>query len=195
MANRISRTFLRVALFVWTVLAISAGPDLGGAQELGLPNSAILTISSDRLFSGSEFGRRIAAEIESEGVILAAENRKIEAELTKEEQDLTAKRSELKPDEFRVLADAFDAKVQDIRRTQDSKARALGQRNDDARVVFFQAARPVLGALMREASAGVILERSSVFLSANATDITDIAISRINDAIGDGTNSEQRPNE
>ena len=32
----------------------------------------------------------------------------------------------------------------------------------------------------------MILERSSVFLSANATDVTDVAISRIDAVIGDG---------
>ena len=39
---------------------------------------------------------------------------------------------------------------------------------------------------MREAGAGVILERRSVLFSANAIDITDIAIQRLDDAIGDG---------
>ena len=92
----------------------------------------------------------------------------------------------MEPDEFRKLADAFDAKVQDIRSRQDAKARALSQRHDEARGRFYEAAQPVLARLMREAGAGVILERSSVFLSANATDITDVAITRIDAAIGDG---------
>ena len=57
----------------------------------------------------------------------------------------------------------------------------------EARLIFLQASRPVLGALMRESGASVILERSSVFLSANVTDVTDIALDRINAAIGDGS--------
>jgi hypothetical protein len=56
-----------------------------------------------------------------------------------------------------------------------------------AQVEFFRIAAPVLEALMRETGAGVILERSSVFLSANATDVTDLAISRINAVMGDGS--------
>ncbi|MDF1718469.1 MAG: OmpH family outer membrane protein [Antarcticimicrobium sp.] len=165
-------------------LVAPAGP--GAAQQLGLPQSAILTIETDRLFSQSAFGRRTANEIEADSAVLAAENRRIEAELMAEEQDLTTRRPEMEPEAFRTLADAFDEKVQSIRRTQESKTRALSQRADKARVEFLRAARPVLEALMREAGAGVILERSSVFLSANATDITDLAIMRIDAAIGDG---------
>ena len=156
------------------------------AQQLGTVQSPILTVESDRLFSSSLFGKRIAEEIEAESAVLAAENRRIEAELTEEERDLTDRRAEMEPDAFRALADAFDEKVQDIRATQDAKVRALNQRREADRVAFLQAAAPVLENLMREAGAAVILERSSVFLSRNATDITDLAIERINQTIGDG---------
>jgi Skp family chaperone for outer membrane proteins len=88
---------------------------------------------------------------------------------------------------FRALADAFDQKVQSNRIAQETKARALNQIADKARAEFLQVARPILEDLMRESGAGVILERSSVFLSANATDITDLAIERIDAAIGDGS--------
>ena len=160
------------------------------AQQLGLPSSPILTIASERLFVDSAFGQRVAREIEAETAVLAAENRRIEAELTAEEQALTDRRAEMDPQAFRTLADAFDTKVQEIRRAQDGKARALARRREEAQEAFFQAARPVLATLMQEAGASVILERASVFLSANATDITDLAITRIDAAIGEGQAAE-----
>lgn len=184
----------RTALALLVALAPPLVAGIGrpaAAQELGLPQSAILTIETDRLFSASAFGRRIANEIEAESAVLAAENRRMEAELTAEEKDLTQRRSEMEPDAFRTLADAFDEKVQGIRRTQDAKARALNQKADKARGDFLRAARPVLEALMRETGASVILERSSVFLSANATDVTDEAITQIDAAIGDGAQSTE----
>lgn len=156
------------------------------AQQLGTVQSPILTIEADRLFSGSQFGQRIAREREADTAVLSAENRRIEAELTDEERALTDRRAGMEPDAFRVLADAFDEKVQDIRRRQDAKARALTQTEERDRVAFLQAAAPVLEELMREAGAAVIIERGSVFLSLNATDITDLAIERIDAVIGDG---------
>ena len=176
------RSVLAAGLIALGCLGASAVP----AQQLGLAQSAILTISSDRLFADSAFGQRIAREIEADGTVLAAENRRIESELTAEELDLTERRTSMDPDEFRKLADAFDAKVQTIRSVQDGKARALAQRRDEARVAFFEALRPVLAGVMQDTGAGVILERSSVFLSANATDITELAIERIDAKIGDG---------
>ncbi len=176
---------VRALIVLLLVLCLPASP--GWAQQLGLPQSAILTISTDRMFSGSAFGLRIASEIEAESAVLAAENRKIEAELTVEEKDLTRRRPTMDPTAFRALADSFDKKVQATRKAQGAKTRTLQQIGDGARVKFLQAARPVLEALMRDAGAGVILERSNVFLSANATDITDLAIARIDAAIGDGT--------
>lgn len=173
-------------LLLMALAALILPPVAGWAQQIGLPKAAILTIEADRLFSQSAFGTRIANEIEAESAVLAAENRKIQAELAAEEKDLTARRPDMEPDAFRALADAFDEKVQTIRHTQDAKARALAQKADKARVEFLRAARPVLEALMRDSGAGVILERGSVFLSANATDITDLAITRVDAAIGDG---------
>ncbi|SIT76728.1 OmpH family outer membrane protein [Pontibaca methylaminivorans] len=151
-----------------------------------LPESAILTVASDRLFIDSAYGQRVLNEIESEGTVLAAENRRIEAELMAEERELTQLRAEMEAEAFRRLADDFDAKVQRIRREQDAKARELGERQEQARSEFLGQVRPVLVALMRETGASIILERSSVFLSADSTDITDIAIGRIDASIGDG---------
>ena len=156
------------------------------AQQLGVTGSPILTIESNRLFADSAFGQRVAREIEADSAVLSAENRRIEAELTAEERDLTERRPEMEPDAFRVLADAFDEKVQTIRREQDEKGRLLNQKQDASRVMFFNAARPILENLMREAGAAVILERSTVFLSANISDVTDLAIARIDAILGEG---------
>ena len=173
------------------IVALLANSGVLSAQSPGrsinaLVQSPILTVESDRLYSESKFGIRVSREIEEEGASLAAENRKIESELTTEEQELSERRAEMSPEAFRTLADAFDKKVVDIRRTQDSKGRRLTQRAEQERLSFLRSARPVLEQIMRESSAAIILERASVFLSADATDITDLAIRRIDATIGDG---------
>lgn len=163
------------------------------AQNIGTVVSPILTIESDRFFAESAFGRRVAREIEAEGAILAAENRKIEADLTAEEKALTDQRAGMEPNAFRVLADTFDEKVQTIRRTQNTKSRSLSQRNEADRVTFINAAGPILEVLMQDAGAAVVLERRNVFLSANAIDITNEAIQRMNASIGDGSDLQPDP--
>ncbi|WP_432816909.1 OmpH family outer membrane protein [Sulfitobacter sp. JB4-11] len=161
----------------------SGQPASPGGLERGTVVSPVLTIDSERIFLESDFGRRVVNQIEAESAVLARENRQIEAELEAEEQDLTAKRAEMAPEDFRELANAFDEKVQNIRRAQAEKGRAINAMLEDEREVFLTAAGPVLERLMRDAGAAVILERRSVFVSANAIDITNDAIALLNETL------------
>ncbi|MEM8632085.1 MAG: OmpH family outer membrane protein [Pseudomonadota bacterium] len=140
-------------------------------------------VDQERLFSRSEFGAAVAAIAEEASEALAAENRGIEAALGEEERSLTEQRPDLTPEEFRALADAFDQKVQTIRAEQDAKTDSIGTRFEGDRRRFFQAIAPVLAEIMRERQAAVIIDARTTLLSARGIDITEIALSRINDAL------------
>lgn len=169
--------------------------DLETEAQLGTPQSSILTIQPDRLFSESAFGRRVAQEVEAEGAVLTAENRRIEADLRTEEQLLAVRRQTMEPAAFRILADAFDEKVQETRRLQEQKLREIKVIGENGRRDFFLISLPILQQVMRETGAGAILEQSTVFLSADAADITDLAISRIDVILGDGASVDEDPQE
>ncbi|KUJ82342.1 OmpH family outer membrane protein [Ruegeria profundi] len=160
--------------------------DTAVSQQLGVPESSVVTLSSERLFAESAFGKRVLREIEVEGILLGEENERIVAELSHEEKVLTEQRATMTAEEFRPLADAFDEKVQSHREGQRAKLDALARRGEDARQRFLVLVRPVLIDLLRESGAAIIIERSSVFLSSDRTDITDAAIARIDAVIGDG---------
>ena len=171
------------------VLPLGAVPVFAQQQaERRLVQSPILTIDSDRVFTESAFGLRVADDVETQSAEISAENRLIEADLKAEERKLTDQRSKLSPDAFSRLADAFDEKVQKTRASQAAKGRALNELVEKERHVFLAAAGPVLEQMMREAGAAVILERRSVFVSANAIDITDEAIERLDASVGSGKN-------
>lgn len=175
-----------VALALLGAASVFAQTQSNTALERGSVISPVLTIDSERLFLESDFGRRVAAEAETLGAELSAENRKIEADLESEEQGLTERRPSLSPEEFRALADAFDTKVQETRAAQTAKGRAINEELERAREVFLAAAAPVLEKLMRDAGAAVILERRSVFVSASAVEITEDAIALLNETLGSG---------
>lgn len=176
------------ALFGALLFAVSpaAAQQDGGLSNVGVVQSLILTVAPEALYAQSDFGQRIAREIEAESVEIAAENRRIEAELTAEERELTELRDTLTPAEFRARADAFDEKVQRLRREQDEKARAVGQRNEDARRALLTAVQPVLLQLMVESGAVAVLDRRMVLLSVDSVDITEQAILRVNAEFGEG---------
>jgi Skp family chaperone for outer membrane proteins len=158
----------------------------GGLSNVGVVQSLLLTLAPEVLYTQSDFGQRIAREIEEESAALAAENRRIEAELTAEERELTDLRDTLEPEDFRSRAEAFDEKVQRLRREQDEKARVLGQRNEEARRALLNAVQPVLLQLMAESNAVAVLDRRAVLLSVEAVDITEQAIQRVNTEFGEG---------
>ena len=181
---------IRLKSFKAAALAAAFGVLAAAVPAQEVVKSPILTVEADRLFNESLYGQRLTEEIEVAGSEISAENRQIEAALTAEEKSLTEQRANLPTAEFRKLADAFDEKVQSIRQEQDAKGRALAARTEDVRRDFLEAAQPVLGELMREAGAAVLIERRNVFLSADAIDVTDEAIERINARLGTGTAEE-----
>ena len=159
----------------------------------GVPEGAVVVLDQDALFARSLFGRRLREEIETASNALASENRRIESELEAEERDLTDRRADMEPEAFRLLADAFDVRVEGIRREQDAKTRAIEQRSDRARAVFQENASPVLFDLAREVGALVILDRRVVIAAADQVDITDAAVERIDALLGDGSDLGMPP--
>lgn len=153
---------------------------------MGQVQSPVLTLNVDRLLAETAYGQRLSADILERGERLDAENERIADELTAEERSLTERRPGMDADAFRAEADAFDQKVQRIRDEQDAKQRALEAAVAEGREAFLEVARPVLGELMRESGAAVIIERRDVFLSASLVDVTDEAVAAIDAAIGDG---------
>ncbi|MBI1217776.1 MAG: OmpH family outer membrane protein [Rhodobacteraceae bacterium] len=208
---------MRIGRVAAVALALLTAPALGLAQDAGtaapdaaapataapetpsadpgtlLMQSPVLTIDPDRLFTGSKFGQRVEQEYGEHARKLADENRRIEADLTAQEKDLTERRAKLAPEEFRKLADAFDAKVEGIRAAQAAKSSDLDSQREVERKRFLQIALPILGDLVRETGAVAILNTQAIFLAFRGIDVTDRAIQRIDDKIGDGAQLEPAP--
>jgi Skp family chaperone for outer membrane proteins len=179
------------ALVTALLLGLASGP--AWAQDdlsMGQVRSPILTIDVDRLVAETRFGQRLGEDLQAQEEALAAENRRIESELTAEEQSLTERRPSMEVEAFRAEAEAFDAKVQRIRAEQDAKEQALSEAVNQGRTEFLNAATPVLAQLMIDRGAAVILQRRDVFLSASLVDITDEAIAAIDAQLGEGTAPE-----
>lgn len=177
---------MRLALVLALCLGGAALAQQPTAPAPGVPRSAVVVLDRDKLFADSLFGRRVAQDIDAATLALANENRQIEATLEQEERELTQRRPTMDADAFRELASDFDTRVTDIRRTQDAKARAVRQQGERAEALFLERANPILIELARETGALVILDRRIVIASADQVDITDLALARIDAALGEG---------
>ena len=150
------RGVLSAALVAALLGAGIAAAQEGAAQPI--VQSPILTLDQERLFTGTLWGKRAAERIEAASAALAAENRLIEADLTAEEKALTERRPTMPNEEFQAAAAKFDEKVTEIRRTQDGKARDIGQMHDAERQRFYAAALPVMTEVLRARKAVAVLD-------------------------------------
>lgn len=196
MSGRVRRiVVLGLGLALGQCAGLSAGlaqqkpePVLDGSLELRSP---VVTLDRDRFFAGSMMGRAMQAQLERDSAALIAENRRLEAALEAEERTLTDRRATMPADEFRTLAAEFDARVEDLRKAQDAKSRALTRQVDENRKKFFDAALPVLGGLMLDIKAVAILDRSAVIVTFDQLDVTDLAIARMDRELGAGADAPQ----
>jgi len=182
---------LMTAPIVITGRADAQGAPTPAAQPA--PQTRIYTLNQDALYARSAFGQRVVRETKDRRARLGAENARLQAGLKTEEQDLTDKRPSLSPVEFRKLADAFDAKVQKIRKDQAIKNNALNAWIKSERGRFFKLASPVLLKMAVALDALAILDDRTVIISAEQINLTDRAVARMNGEIGDGTTVQKTP--
>jgi len=172
--------------FFWLGLVCALGLT-GPLQAQDNATTSVVVVDTDELYRATLLGQRIAAELETRARALQAENEQITQDLTVEEQQLTERRPDMDPEEFRAQAAEFDTRVQGIRRARDAAIAAFEADRDAAPRLFLDQVRTVLGEMMLERGAVALLDQRIVFLSLSSADITLDAVTRIDTAIGDGT--------
>lgn len=154
--------------------------------------SPVLVIDTDLVFNGSLYGQRILAEVATRVSSLEQENAAIVAELTAEEGALAEQRSTMSAEDFRAAATAFEEKTESFRTSQQIKEDQINAYLTAAREDFDTSTRPILGQMMREREAAVMMARRDVLLYFSAVDVTEDAIATIDAVLGDGSQSSDR---
>lgn len=147
--------------------------------------SPVLVVDFDEVFRQSARGKEILREFDTRSRELADEIARIDLEMATEEKLLTDKRATLPAAEFRALADAFDAKVQALRAAQDARALELSRDQANARLDFRQTAFPILGQLMLDAGAVLVVEKRNVLVFNDAIDVSEITAERLDAAFAE----------
>lgn len=169
--KRLLRFFFVVAVLV---------PNFGISQDVAVEaQQPVLVVNLEQLFSDSKIGQDIRAEFDVLQSNAQRENDRLIAELTSEEQNLAARRSEMTVEAFRAEAEAFDSKVQSIRAERDAKDRELTQARANAEERFREQVRGVVGDVMLERGGVVVLDNRTVFIALRTVDITQAVIEKL----------------
>ena len=153
----------------------------------------IVTVDQEKMYNRSAWGQRAEALVAERLRAVQAENARLFADLSAEEADLTRQRATLPAEDFRARATAFDERVTTLRREREAASLEVAALAEAERNRFFAAAVPVIGSLMRERGAVLVLDPRTVLMSAEAIDMTDAAIARLNQQVGDGAGLVQVP--
>ncbi|MBN2761118.1 MAG: OmpH family outer membrane protein [Rhodobacteraceae bacterium] len=150
------------------------------------PDLVLRSIDEERLFQGSLFGQRVLAEIDQASRALEDENARLLAELTAREEELTRLRDTIPSDEFRVEAEAFDRRAEDIRESQAQKLARFSQFEESERRRFFSQTGAILQQVLQDEGAQILIASGAVIIGVPEMDMTDAAIAAIDAEIGDG---------
>lgn len=136
----------------------------------------ILIVDQDGLFNNSRLGQAILLEHAERRAVLQQESRIVGEAFESEEKQLTETRTEVSAEEFRLLSEDFDIRVQAARASQLEKDVELQQSVDGQRRRFLIIAAPFLSKIMLKYHASAIVDQRSVLLFDRNMDITIEAI-------------------
>jgi Skp family chaperone for outer membrane proteins len=154
------------------------------ANQPAIPGLRIL--DDEQLFRQSQFGQRVAQEVEAASRALESENERLLQELTAREAELTALRTEMSVEEFRAAATAFDIQAEAVRQSQAEKRQRLVQFEESERRRFFASTGTILQDLLDRLGGQVLIDARAVIIGPTGLDMTEDAVAAMDSALGDG---------
>ena len=174
---RFFKFFFIIIIFLASFVAFNAR-----SQTLVVSKSSVLVLSQDDLFKKSAPGQALLKVFEKKQSKLFSEASEIEQDFILEEKKLTEQRLILTPDDFQILADAFDQKVEKMRKYRTNKDKKLQQDFIKWRKNFVQIVLPIVRELMSQYEASVVIDTiNRGLIYDQKVDITDIIINRLNE--------------
>jgi Skp family chaperone for outer membrane proteins len=143
----------------------------------------ILYLNQNKVYSESIFGKNLEKMFRNESKKLKEQNRQLTKELEIEEQRLTNEREGMPLDEFKILAQSFNARVEKVRKEQKEKSDILKYNLEEERKYFFNAVYPLLLEFVSKTNATGILDSSVVIVGNSKLDVTNKVILIINNKL------------
>jgi len=173
--------FCKIFVLIFTVLLSSLSSSAVGQNRV-INKSSVLVLSQDDLFKKSVAGRALLKAFEEKQALLFSEASKVEQDFILEEQKLTDQRLIVTPEDFQVLADEFDSKVEKMRKFRTNEDKKLQQDFIRWRKKFVQIVLPIVRELMAQYEASVVIDTINRGLIYDQNiDVTDIIIKRLDE--------------
>ena len=174
--------YLITVLLAFNLFCVNSFSDTNKFSTALIPKGKVLVLSQDDLFRKSNYGKAISKFFKLKQEDLLIEGRKIEQQFVLEERKLTEKRLILQSEDFQKLADDFDRRVEQTRKSRAEKDRKLQQSFIKWKKKFAQIVLPIVRDIMTDTKAPLVVDTSTRGLIYDQKiDITEIVTQKLNE--------------
>ena len=167
-------------IIILAVFLTSTFINFNSYAETNYPNTSIAIVDYNLIFSDSKAAKNAAKQLDvlqkkTEEEILTSDK-----DIQNERNKLIEQQSVIAPEAFELKAKDFEKKFQNYQVERQNKLRKLEGLLQKANYEILENVQPILESLSQELGVTIILEKSSVILSANNMDITEQVIKQLN---------------
>ena len=163
------------SLFLAIFLAISLTSVLSNAGEVN-----IAVIDMQRIMSDSLSAKSVQEQVVKTRNKFQDEMTKKEADLAKNNQEISKQQSLLSQEAFEEKLRQFNDKVATVQHDFQTKKAAFDQATIDAAIVIEDAVNDIVAKLAKEKSYSLVIPTSQILYSDNMLDITDYVLKSLN---------------
>lgn len=151
--------------------------------------TSVVVIDQERIMTQSQGGQDIAAQVEQIGTTIQSELTPEATAIQEQGQSLETRTANMSmeaiaaDEALRTEVEAYAQRAQQFNRKRQIAAAELQATERAAWMKFFQALQPVLEEVVTETGADVMLDSSQVVWSAEAIDVTQSVITKMNAAM------------
>nr|WP_070959695.1 OmpH family outer membrane protein [Hyphomonas sp. Mor2] len=173
---------------ILTALAIAVSTPLALASAAYAQGTTVIVIDRAQVLTQSKAGQDVATKIQGIEAAMQAELQPTATQLQTEGAAIEAKTANMTPEAMRADAalktevENYARKANEFNRSRQIAAQELALTERKALIDLNNALVPVLREVVTENSANVILDRSSVIFSDEATDVTASVIAKMDAA-------------
>jgi|TARA_A100001011_G_scaffold316298_1_gene335218 outer membrane protein len=147
------------------------------------PNTSIGVIDINKILSDADAAIIAAKQIEEIAIEIENEIKKSDEEIIKEQNLLIESQSIMAPEAFESKRNEYESKVQKYNNERQSKLMKIDELIAVSRNDVLSAMKPILEEISNEKGITIILEKTSIMLSAEKMDITDEVLKKLNKSL------------
>tara|TARA_Y100001935_G_C17017674_1_gene366184 strand:+ start:74 stop:631 length:558 start_codon:yes stop_codon:yes gene_type:complete len=144
------------------------------------PNTSVGVLDLNKVLIEAKAAKKAAEKIDEIAKQIEEDLKKSDESIVQEQNKLIEAQSIMAPEAFEIKRKEYDEKFQSYNITRQQKLLSIDKLIEDSRNTILDNLRPILENISEERGITVLLEKGQVLLNAEAMEITDEVIKKLN---------------